>query len=242
MQTQVYKDIYEHEMHHWWYRVRRALVADLLKRHTKGIRELTILDVGCGAGGLMNELSEKGVVYGVDFSEESVKFCHERGLQNVQIGDVTSIPFEDNYFDVVVCLDVLEHIDNDTLGAREIYRILKPGGVAILFVPALMILWGETDDVSQHKRRYTKRMFRRTLESGGFSIQKFSYFNSILFFPILATRLLTRVIRHKVVDEYKPRNGFVNLLLYKIFSLEIKLLRYVSFPLGVSILAVCKKK
>jgi len=245
MKKQTYTDIYMYEQNHWWYKARRKLALFLIERYARKERNksVRILDVGCGTGGLMKELVHLGEVTGIDMSEEAVAFCKKRGIYSVYMGKIEQLPFEDNSFDVVVALDILEHIDDDAQGAKELYRVLKPNGLAVVFVPALMLLWGTTDVAGQHKRRYTKKEINNCLKGGGgFSIVRSTYFNTILFIPILVVRLLARLLKYKVVDEFRPGVSILNKLFYGIFSMEIVLLRTVSFPIGVSIFSVCKKE
>lgn len=149
-----YKSIYDIELKHWWYRVRRKFVHDLINKYFKNQR-ISVIDAGCGPGALLAELNIYGDVYGVDFSQEAVDFCKSRGIVNVQKSGIESMPFESNSADLVLALDVLEHIPDDKKGLNEIYRVLKPKGMVIIFVPAFMFLWGITDVSSQHYRRYT---------------------------------------------------------------------------------------
>jgi len=242
MKSVVYKDMYEHELTHWWYCVRRNLVKNLITTYSQNRKDNQILDIGCGTGALMKEIASEGTVTGVDFSADAVHFCKQRGLENVVQGSVTSLPFPNDIFDIVLALDILEHVEDDGQAVQEISRVLKPGGVAIIFVPAFMMLWGSTDEVSEHKRRYRKNQLLEVIKPNHLKIERVSYFNFILFIPILIFRLLARVLRVTFVDEYKPGVGFINALLYMIFSFEIRVLRYVSFPFGVSIMVLCRKK
>ena len=114
-----------------------------------------ILDVGCGTGANLEMLSEFGEAEGVDVSAEALDFCRARGLENVKQGEAEHLPYEDESFDLVTGLDVVEHLDDDLAGLKEMRRVLRPDGRALLFVPAFMFLWGVQDDISNHRRRYT---------------------------------------------------------------------------------------
>lgn len=242
MKEIVYEMLYTQELNHWWYRVRRNLVKRIVHDdYVEKKRRLKILDVGCGAGALMKELEGYGAVSGVDFSIDSVNFCKKRGITDVRQGDILNLPFQDNTFDIVLALDILEHVDDDKKGASEISRVLKSGGKAIVFVPSFMILWGSTDEVSKHKRRYRKTKFLQTLEQGSLEVKKSTYFNFFLFIPILLVRLISRFFNRSLTDEYKPGSGFLNELFYRVFNMEIFFIKHISFPFGVSIMAICKK-
>ncbi len=113
------------------------------------------MDVGCGTGANLEMLSQFGNPEGVDVSAEALKFCRQRGLRQVKQGAAEALPYESNSFDLVTGLDVVEHLDDDVAGLKEMRRVLRAGGRAVLFVPAFMFLWGVQDDISNHRRRYT---------------------------------------------------------------------------------------
>lgn len=230
-------------MSHWWYKVRRKMILDMVRAHFPGRHDLKILDVGCGTGGLMNELVSFGEITGVDVSEKALNFCRSRGITNVHVGSGTHIPFPDNSFDLVLTLDVIEHIEDDRAAIAEIHRVLKPGGVSIVFVPAFMFLWGITDILSQHFRRYTKMELEEKLSNGGFHVIRLSYFNTFLFPPIALLRRTVRLfkITMKSENELKLGNAFIDRIFYGVFRFESMCLRVMNFPFGVSALAVSKK-
>ena len=111
---------------------------------------------------------------GVDVSPDALAFCRRRGLQNVRLGEAERLPYEDGSFDLVTGLDVVEHLDDDLAGLREMRRVLRPGGYAFLFVPAFMFLWGVQDDISHHRRRYTLRGLQQTVAAAGFAARVLS--------------------------------------------------------------------
>ena len=172
MHSHHYPLLYKVEESHWWYVGRRKLlstfVADI--RNESG-KDLAILDVGCGTGANLKMLNDFGTTEGVDISEQALEFCRERGLNQVRQGAVESLPYPDESFDLVTALDVLEHLDDDAAGLKEIYRVLRPHGYALFFVPAFMFLWGVQDDVSNHRRRYSKQQFRQTVTASGLHIE-----------------------------------------------------------------------
>ncbi len=238
----VYHDtIYQLEKSHWWYRVRREMVHTLIQTYFLNKAPLRILDMGCGTGALLSELSPYGDAHGIDVSPRAVAFCRERGVEQVRVGSVTNIAYPDATFDLVVALDVIEHVSDDKKAIEEIKRVLKPGGIAILFVPAFMFLWGSTDVFSEHYRRYTRQELRAKLTAANFLPIRFSYFNTFLFPPIALWRLLNRIIPLHSNSETELNNPLVNSLLYAVFRSELSVLRFVNFPFGVSVLAVVRK-
>lgn len=242
MRELAYDTIYETEIIHWWYRARRNIVKQILASHTRlSERErLRILDVGCGTGQLMKEMQQFGSVYGVDISQRAVAYCKERGLAP-SIASADNLPYGNDTFDAVVALDVLEHLQDDRAGARELARVLSPNGIAVVAVPAFMFLWGITDDAGHHYRRYNKKEILAVLKEAKLHIRRATYFNTLLFPAIAAVRLAVRFLRIPMESEGKIGSKVVNDILYKIFSFEARLLTRMRFPFGVSILVIASK-
>jgi SAM-dependent methyltransferase len=241
MEDVTYIKINEHERDHWWYRVRRNITRNLITRFKPDYRP-TILDVGCGTGMLLTELSDIGEITGIDISQLAVDFCKARGLSNVAVSDGTTIPYSNESFDMVLALDVIEHIQDDAVAAQEILRVLKPGGTAIVFVPAFRFLWGHNDELGQHVRRYTKSELIALFEHTGYSIERASYFNFFLFIPILLVRQFNRMFGSQTASELESNGRMMNRVLYRIFNLEYLLLRVTNFPFGVSAMVVARKR
>lgn len=242
MQNRHHETIYKTEISHFWYKVRRNLTHDLIRKYFPKRNDLNVLDVGCGTGAVLRELNQYGKVQGLDFSQTAVFFCKERGLVNVEVGSATDIRYEKNTFDLVLVLDILEHIEDDKKAISEIYRVLKPEGIAIIFVPTFMFLWGVTDELSQHFRRYTIKELKNKTRESGFKVIKASYFNTFLFLPIAILRIIVRIFNIKIKSENELGTPRTNKILYKIFNLERKFLSFMNFPFGVSGLIVCQKK
>lgn len=243
MQAHHYPIIYEIEETHWWYVGRRRLlesfVADICKTLNKS--ELRILDVGCGTGANLKMLAGYGRSEGVELSKQALDFCRQRGLDGVRRGAAESLPYDDNSFDLVTSLDVLEHLDDDRAALAEIRRVLRPAGSALLFVPAFMFLWGVQDDVSNHRRRYTLPGLIRVVTAAGLQVERTSYANFTFFFPVLLVRWVMRVLKLRLDTEYGINLPLVNRLFAKIFAAERFLLRRASFPFGVSVVCLAKK-
>lgn len=249
-----YEIVYRTEFNHWWYRVRRDLARKLIRIYagTPGSREdlslpgtdhgLKILDIGCGTGALMTELAPYGGVEGVDVSETAIAFCRERGITRVRQGSIEALPYFDGMFDVVLALDVLEHVRDDQAGIAEITRVLKPGGTAVIFSPAFMFLWSRTDELGEHVRRYTLPEMRAKLAEAGLDVRYSSYLNFFLFLPILVFRWTARILRLSLISENTMGSPVTNRLLYGVFSFERLLLPHIRFPFGVSLMAVCRKR
>ncbi len=225
---------------HWWFIGRRQLVFDILKKRAPA--DAKILDYGCNTGFLVNVLQRAGFdACGCDKSAEAICFGQAQGTKNICATDGDVLPYRDGEVDVILCLDVLEHLADDRQGLREIRRVLKPGGLAIITVPAFNFLWGLQDEVSHHFRRYRVFQSEDLIKQENLKIEKLSYFNFFLFAPIVLMRLAQKFYRPKRGSDFELNNRFVNKILEKIFLLEIKFLRRVNFPFGVSLLAILKK-
>lgn len=251
MQQHTYAIMRRVEETHWWFAGRRQIIRSFLERLCHdlngkssgrgGQQPLNILDVGCGTGANLEMLSEFGETEGVDVSSEALSFCRERGLERVKQGEAEALPYEDSSFDLVTGLDVVEHLDDDLAGLKEMRRVLLPGGHALVFVPAFMFLWGVQDDISHHRRRYTLAQLNRVVSEAGFKTERASYVNISFFVPILLGRLLMRALRIRPESENNITIGFLNGVLGKLFGAESLALRYLNFPFGVSIICVARR-
>lgn len=223
------------ERRHWWFRGRRRILARLLagRRLPPGAR---VLDVGCGTGANAPVLrGADRFTIGIDASPipmALVDRTHDARLR----ADAAHLPFGDASFDLVVALDVLEHLDDDRAAVRELRRVLRPGGTLVVFVPALELLWGLQDDVSHHRRRYRRAELGEIIASAGFRIERLTYFNTLLFPPILAARLAMRLRPPRTLKSENQIGGpIANAILSSIFALEAPLVARANLPIGVSL-------
>ncbi|HEX8775822.1 MAG TPA: class I SAM-dependent methyltransferase [Pyrinomonadaceae bacterium] len=243
MQRHTYAIMYEVEGSHWWFVGRRRIIRSFIEKIVRDLGETRprILDVGCGTGANLEMLAEFGEAEGVDVSPEALDFCRERGLRNVRLGAAERLPYEDSSFDLVTALDVVEHLDDDTAGLQEMRRVLRPGGRAMLFVPAFMFLWGVQDDVSHHRRRYTLSTLRAAVGAAGFEVERATYANISFFGPILLGRLLMRATGLRPASENNINVSALNGVLGRLFGAESSLLRRMNFPFGVSAICVARR-
>jgi SAM-dependent methyltransferase len=244
MKEHTYPIMFRVEQSHWWYTGRRKILASFLEDICRRVtdRRPRILDVGCGTGANLLMLSQYGDAEGVDVSEDALAFCRERGLEKVKLGAAEKLPYDDGTFDLVTALDVIEHLDNDLAGLREMRRVLRPGGRVLLFVPTFMFLWGLQDDVSNHRRRYRLPELRRVLEQAGFEIERTTYANITFFLPILLARKVMRVTGIKAESENNINVSAFNGLLGGMLGAESVVLKYMNIPFGVSGLCVARVK
>ncbi len=228
---------------HWWYSVRRDILDQFLARLPLDPARAELLDVGCGTGGSSLVMSRYGRVTGLDCSINSFRLSMDRPYAHRVVARAEVLPFRDGAFDAVAALDVLEHLDDDVAGARELGRVLKPGGSVVIFVPAFQFLWGYNDEFSHHRRRYTRPQLVRVLEEAGLTVDDSGYFNLLLFLPMLTARLAERVSKDAVAKvEYNKQPSLLNSALLRIFRMELPLLRRAGLPLGASVFAVARRQ
>lgn len=243
METFLYDDFYHNlEERHWWFVGRRRIVSALIDRYAA--RPRRILDAGCGTGYTASQLAARGEVHAFDSAPEAVKYAGARGISARQ-GELTAIPYDDGLFDLVTALDVLEHVDDDRVALGELRRVLRPGGILVLTVPAYRFLWSPHDEVNRHKRRYTAKELREKAEACGFEVLKLSYYNALLFPAIFALRVLRSLFPARREEDRSDfsiaREGIVNSILTAILSAEARILPRLNFPFGVSLVGVARR-
>lgn len=244
MEQHTYGIMNDVEGKHWWFVGRRAILEsfmrEIIEKSKIENRKSKILDVGCGTGANLEMLAQFGESEGVDVSDDALEFCRAKGLK-VHKGLAEKLPFDDESFDVVTALDVVEHLDDDVAGLKEMHRVLKTGGRTLIFVPAFMWLWGVQDDISNHRIRYTKRQIVERLKKAGFEIERATYANWTFFAPILAGRTLMKITGIKPESENNVNISALNGFFGKIFSAERFWLKRADFPFGVSIVITARK-
>jgi SAM-dependent methyltransferase len=236
-----YERMFHNEDHYWWFVSRRELVVSMVKRLPLP-RSPRLLDVGCGTGATAAALGRFGVVTGVDMSPMALECCRRRRLERLMQGVAEALPLADDSTDVVVATDILEHLDDDLAAVREFYRVLRPGGHAVITVPAYQRLWSEHDEALMHRRRYVAGQVREVVAAAGFETVKLSYALAFLL-PLALGRLLRRGPRAGQVPEaqLKPVPAPLNAALIGFQRLETTLMHRVSLPWGLSVLAVIRK-
>lgn len=226
---------------HWWYRGRRRVLRAELDRLPLPAHP-RLLDAGCGSGRTLDELAEYGEVSGIDVSAEAVFSAQARGHDDVHLAPVEAIPFPDDTFDVVTCLDVIEHTPDDRATLRELGRVTRPGGLAIVTVPAYQVLWSSHDVANLHYRRYDKRSLRTAARAAGWDVVDQTYFNGLLLAPAAIVRLASkrRAPGHSDLDVTPSvLNGVLELPM----RLESRFLAAGSrLPAGLSLLAVLRRQ
>lgn len=239
MRGDLYEDLYIQEEKHWWHISKRKVVALLLGAFLNS-KKLKILDIGCGAGKTMDMLSGFGTVWGVDNNKKALSFCKKRDkFRHLRLGEAADTGFQDDFFDLITMLDVLEHTDErDTLA--ETNRILKAGGIMIISVPAYQWLWSRWDVVLKHKKRYTKRDLESVVKEYGFTIMLCSYMYSFLVLPAFILRKI-KSNKNSYNSDFSANPPLINFLFTMLANIERYFVMKGWIPFGTSLILVCKK-
>jgi SAM-dependent methyltransferase len=243
MNPQEYANIYQHEDHHWWYRGMRRISSALLAQHCPapwgGWR---VLDAGCGTGGILTYLAPYGRTCGIDASALALGFARCREHRHLAQASVEALPFPDATFDLVVSFDVLQHasIGDDRRAARELARVLRPGGWLLLRLPAYDWLRSAHDAFVHTRHRYTAGEVSRLIAGAGLALRRLTYANTLLF-PLIAARRLVGRLSADAHSDVTPLPAPLNRLLEAALAVEARWLRTRSFPFGLTVVALAQK-
>lgn len=227
------------EDRHWWFEGRRAILASVLETFSLR-REAKLLEAGCGNGANLALLARFGAVSAFEPDPADLERAVRRGIGTVDPGSLPEdVPFAGERFDVVLALDVIEHVDDDVAALAALRERLGAEGRLVVTVPAFPFLWGEHDVRNGHRRRYTRTTLRLALQAAGFRIDRLSHFNTLLFPAIAAVRTLGRPFSLDAVGIEVPPTP-LNGLLRRIFGAERWVIRTLSLPFGVSLLAIAR--
>lgn len=242
MQTDEYGQLFEHEDRYWWFVARRKLALTLLQ-DALGSQNIAgnLVDLGCGTGAALADLSAMGTATGVDFSSLALEFSQKRGLKRLVLGDGQNIPLQSESVKGMISLDIFEHIPDDIAAFRESFRILEPGGVLVLSVPAFQWLWGPHDVALMHFRRYTKGQVLSRLAEAGFIVEKASYSVFWLFPVVVLLRLRDRISRREAKVSLPQVSDSMNNRLIRLQDWEMERIRKGSLPWGSSVVAIARK-
>ena len=236
----------ELEERHWWYRG-RDLVLDALLAAPRLPDGARVLDAGCGSGYAFRRLSAHGEVAAVDANPAAVRFARTRGYVAVEEASIEELPFAEESFDLVSCLDVLEHVADDARAAAELRRVTRPGGLLVLCAPVYPRLFSTHDLAAGHRRRYIPAGLRTLLGRAGWRIERATHFNALLLAPAALRRLLGRASAASGATG-EPRSDLLltppwaDGALLAPFRLEAAWVRGGgSFPVGLSLIVIARR-
>lgn len=242
MERVVYQQMAELDDRHWWYRARRKIIADLIRRECNLPSGARILEIGCGTGHNLAMLSAFGHVDGLELDEEARAISEKRLGRKVMSSPLPQIAeVADAHYDLIGAFDVIEHIDDDRAALASIATKLKPTGKFIMTVPAHQWMWSAHDVVNHHKRRYSKRTLRQLIDGSPLTLETIGYFNSLLFPLAVAERALSKARGSEDANVKLPAAP-LNHALEKLFETERYLVGRLPLPPGLSLFAIASAK
>jgi SAM-dependent methyltransferase len=242
MERIVYQQMAELDDRHWWYRARRRIIADLIRREARLPADAQILELGCGTGHNLAMLSGFGRVDGLELDDEARALSEKRLGRKVMSSPLPELAeVQDRHYDLIGAFDVIEHIDEDGDALGSIATKLKPGGTFVMTVPAHQWMWSAHDVVNHHKRRYSKRALKQLVDASPLKLKRIGYFNSVLF-PLAVAERAASKMRGKGDADVKLPPAPLNLVLEKLFAVERYFVGRVPLPPGLSLFAVASAK
>lgn len=243
--------MYRVESRHFWFTgTRRVILAALERALGPALGRARLLDLGCGTGFTLTQLPRGARAIGLDSSPTALHLARRRASgAGLVRGSAYALPFASGAFDGALALDVLEHLDDDRGAARELARVLRPGGVAIVTVPAFQALWSKHDEALEHRRRYRLAEIESLVREAGLHIEHSTYYNFFLFPVVAASRLFDRArtalglstARRAAADLAIPAAP-INAALRAVLGSERAIAPRMRLPIGVSCLIVARKR
>ena len=243
MNASEYANLAAVEAAHWYYAGKRELVRGWIERVRPPRPDDLLLDCGAGTGTFAHEMEARCRVLVLDDHEEALRLLRQR-FRPEQIlalaGD--QVPLPDGSVDYVTALDVLEHVPDDAAVVRGFHRLLKPGGLAVVTVPAGMALWSDWDEALHHCRRYSRPQLRALFRAADWELVHVNYTNVVAYPAVW----LVRRRRRRAGGSAGPRAGdrlpapWLNRLLRGVFVATGRC--RIPFPFGVSLLLVARRR
>lgn len=233
------------EDRHFWFIGLRRFAKQMLDVALPPGAAHRVVDCGAGTGRNLEWLQTYGRVVGIELSETGLAHGRARGRPLAR-ASVAALPLPDASMDLATSFDVLYCLDDETerRAVAEMFRVLRPGGLALVNVAALDVLRGSHSTLTHELRRYTPDRLRRLLEDRGFAIERLTFTNMTTFPVTLAARGLERLTRRDQLAsdaELQVPPALVNRLLDVALGVEARLVRRVNLPVGTSLMCLARK-
>jgi SAM-dependent methyltransferase len=240
---------YDYERNHWWFRARNKILINLIQKY-RNQEPPDILNIGAATGYTSQLMESTGKVTSVEYDLETYHFIRDELKLNAVQGSVLKLPFNDESFDIVCAFDIVEHVKDDKTAVSEMIRVCRKNGLILITVPAFQFLWSNHDIINHHFKRYRRFEIKKLFSDTGTDRIYLSYFNCILFLPVVIARLAGKIFHKKgstndglKSDFEKFNNNLASKIFYKIFSIEDLLIkRKIKLFPGVSIVGVYEKR
>jgi SAM-dependent methyltransferase len=241
MDRAAYDRMAEIDQTHWWFVARRRIIAALIEKHRPKAGPMRILEVGAGTGSNLELLGRYGTVDAIEPDDDARSFAEQRSGLKIRGGYLPDVQLDDGAYDLIVLLDVLEHIPGDVEALTCLRGKLAPGGRILVTVPGAPWMWSAHDVAHHHQRRYTAGHLRAVFGKAGLRPRFSSHFNSLLFPLIAAVRALGKLTGKEGGDDAMPSKP-VNAALTALFGAERHWVASLPVPFGVSIAMVAEPK
>ncbi|MBB1361928.1 class I SAM-dependent methyltransferase [Shewanella sp. SR44-4] len=230
------------EDEHWWFVARRKIIAALINRYIELPIKAKVLEAGCGTGGNLALLKRYGQLSAFEYDEPARLAAKAKSGIDVQVGALPDcLPFQDESFDLICMLDVLEHISDDTRSLEALSHLLTANGHILVTVPAYPWLWSKHDEIHHHHRRYNEEVLLKVASEAGLKVEHVFHFNMLLFPIAILFRIGKWLLNSKKADDEIP-SPWMNILLREIFSLEQHMVgKKFSMPFGLTLGVILTK-
>lgn len=246
MQPKEHRELYRLEDDYWWFKAKRRLALSVIGRLKKKQDDrVCLLDVGCGTGAILEAVEKSAYSVGMEKYPEALKFCRQRKISRLVNAATEDLPFKKGSFDIILAMDVLEHLDSHSKVLEELSRVSKEGASLIVHVPAFMFFWSDHDLAVGHKRRYSAKMLIGLLEKHNFKV-KFINYRLFSFFILGVARKYYIMVRKmlscdKGIKAHRPpAPGVINAILYNVIRVEDFISSFVPLPFGLSIFCIAQ--